>query len=138
MIVIYGCGQMGTHLALRLERQGHEVTVIDPDRLNLENLGQEFKGELIMGLGIDKDVLKKARITESEAFIAVSRDINTNIMCSLVAKRLFKVPRVIARIEDPQLVELFRKFQIETISPTTDAANRIEELILETIVAKEA
>ncbi len=138
MIVIYGCGQMGTHLAMRLEKQGHEVTVIDPDRLNLENLGQEFKGELIMGLGIDKDVLKKARITESEAFIAVSRDINTNIMCALVAKRLFKVPRVIARIEEPQLVELFRKFQIETISPTADAAHRIEGMILDNVAKKEA
>jgi trk system potassium uptake protein TrkA len=138
MIVIYGCGQMGTHLALTLENQGHEITVIDPDRLNLENLGQEFKGELIMGLGIDKDVLKKARITEAEAFIAVSRDINTNIMCSLVAKRLFKVPRVIARIEEAQLVELFRKFQIETISPTAEATVRIEKMITGANGKKEA
>lgn len=130
MIVIYGCGQMGTHLALKLEKQGHEVMVIDPDRHNLENLGQEFKGDLIMGLGIDKDVLKKARITDAEAFIAVSRDINTNIMCALVAKRLFKVKRVIARIEDPTLVELFSRFQIETISPTTDAAVRIENIVV--------
>lgn len=133
MIVIYGCGQMGSHLALRFEKQGQEVTVIDPDRHNLENLGQNFKGELIMGLGIDKDVLKKARIQDAEAFVAVARDINTNIMCALVAKRLFKVPRVVARIEDPTLVEIFRKFQIETISPTAEAAVSVENMILRKI-----
>ncbi|MBI6546234.1 MAG: TrkA family potassium uptake protein [Cyanobacteria bacterium NC_groundwater_1444_Ag_S-0.65um_54_12] len=130
MIIIYGCGQMGQHLARKLGKQELNVTVIDPERLNLESLGPEFKGEMIMGLGIDKDVLKKAHISEAEVFLAVARDINTNIMCALVAKRLFHVPRVIARIEDPTLVELFCKFQIETISPTTAAAGQIERMIL--------
>jgi trk system potassium uptake protein TrkA len=130
MIVIYGCGQMGIHLARKLEQEGQSVTVIDPDRSNLENLGPEFHGQMVMGLGIDKDVLKKAKIQEASAFIAVARDINTNIMCSLVAKRLFQVPRVIARIEDPILKEIFSKFEIEAISPTAEAAKRIESMVL--------
>lgn len=130
MVVIFGCGQMGSHLALKLEREGQAVAVIDPDRHNLESLGQEFKGQMVMGLGIDRDVLTKARVPEASVFIAVARDVNTNIMAALVAKTQLKVPRVIARIEDPQLVDLYRRYGIETVSPTADAAHRIEDMIL--------
>ena len=130
MIVIFGCGQMGSHLALKLEKEGQEVTVIDPDRHNLENLGQEFKGQMIMGLGIDRDILTKARVNQASVFIAVARDVNTNIMAALVAKTQLHVPRVIARIEDPWLVDLYQRHGIETISPTAEAADKIEDMIL--------
>ncbi|MBU6427541.1 MAG: NAD-binding protein [Cyanobacteria bacterium REEB65] len=130
MIVIFGCGQMGTHLARKLDGEGQEVTVIDPDRHNLEGLGEEFKGQMVMGLGIDRDVLTKARVHEASVFIAVARDVNTNIMAALVAKTQLNVPRVVARIEDPKLVDLYRRYGIETISPTADAAAKIEDMVL--------
>ncbi len=130
MIVIFGVGQMGSHLALQLEGEGQEVAVIDPDRHNLENLGQEFKGLMVMGLGIDRDVLTRARVREASCFVAVARDPNTNIMSALVAKTQLKVPRVIARIEDPVLVDLYQRFGIEPISPTADAAREIGDMIL--------
>lgn len=130
MIVVYGCGQMGTQLALQLQDEGQEVTVVDPDRTNLENLAKEFQGRIVVGLGIDKDVLRRADIERAEAFVAVSRDINTNVMASQVAKLIFHVPRVVARVENLDLVKLYGNFGIEIISPTAQAAKTVKNMLV--------
>jgi trk system potassium uptake protein TrkA len=129
MIVLFGCGQMGTQLAIDLEARGEQVIMIDPDRFKLEELSKSFKGQLVMGLGIDREVLKRGCIEKTKVFIAVSRDINTNIMAAQVAKNIFKVPRVIARIENAELVDLYISMGIEAVSPTAQAAKHIETLI---------
>lgn len=131
MIIVFGCGQMGSQLAKDLEAQGETVTVIDPDRGPLEELAKHFTGRLVMGLGIDTEVLRRASIEQAKCFIAVSRDINTNIMAAQVAKLIFKVPRVVARVENEDLVKLYRGMGIEAVSPTAQAAKHIEDLIRE-------
>ena len=131
MIIVFGCGQMGSRLCKDLDEQGETVTVIDPERAPLEDLAKHFSGRLVMGLGIDTEVLKRANIEQADSFIAVSRDINTNIMASLVAKLIFKVPRVVTRIEDEELVKLYSSMGLEALSPTSQAAQHIEDLIRE-------
>jgi trk system potassium uptake protein TrkA len=130
MVVIFGCGQMGKQLALNLDRQNREVTVIDPDLNSLNDLSSHhFRGLSVVGLGIDREVLNRAHVNEAEVFLAVSRDINTNIMSAQVAKLFFQVPRVIARIEDPEQIRFYQSLGIETISPTMQAVKHIENLI---------
>lgn len=135
MIVIYGCGQMGTQLALQLQDADVEVTVVDPDRGNLEVLSKDFHGRIVVGLGIDKDVLRRADIERAEAFAAVSRDINTNVMAAQVAKLIFNVPRVVARVENPDMIALYSRFGIEIISPTVQAAKSVKEMLLAKVMA---
>lgn len=129
MVVVFGIGQMGRQLAIDLAARGEVVTAIDPERAPLEDLSKTFNGRLVMGLGIDCEVLRRGDIEKADCFIAASRDINTNIMAALVAKRIFNVPRVIARIESPELVELYRSLGIDAVSPTAHAAKFIENLV---------
>lgn len=130
MVVIFGCGQMGKQLALNLDRQNQEVTVIDPDVSALNDLAaHHFRGMSVVGLGIDRDVLKRAKVDEADVFLAVSRDINTNIMSAQVAKLFCKVPRVVARIEDREQIQFYQSLGIETVSPTMQAVKHIENLI---------
>lgn len=129
MIVIFGCGQMGRQLALNLDRDGKEITVIDPDINALTDLSAHFKGRVVVGLGLDKDVLKRANVEQAEAFLAVSRDINSNIMAAQVCKTFFKGPRVVARIENEEQIAFYKALGIETVSPTMQAVEYIGKLV---------
>ena len=58
--LIVGCGRVGSTLAKLLDADGHEVIVVDEDPNAFKRLGQKFKGHVVVGTGIDYDVLKHA------------------------------------------------------------------------------
>lgn len=129
MIVVYGCGQMGSQLAQELAAQGDAVTMIDPDRAALEALSKHFGGRLVQGAGTDEEVLRSAGIQEAECFIAVSSDLNSNIMAAQIAKHLFDVRRVIVRVESPELASMYRSMGLEVVSPTLEAAKHVGAMV---------
>lgn len=128
-IVILGCGRVGAHLARMLVAEGHQVTVIDKNSAAFARLGPDFPGNLVVGTGIDEDVLSQAGIEQAEAFIAVTNGDNTNVMAAQVARDIFGVPRAICRIYDPLREQIYRTLGLETICPTLWGANRIKEIL---------
>src|SRR6478752_1541005 len=100
-VVILGCGRVGSRLATLMESDGHEVGIIDSDPSAFDRLPGDFRGQTVLGTGIDVDVLKAAGIKEADAFAAVTNFDNTNIMASEIAKEIFGVKKVLARIYDP-------------------------------------
>lgn len=126
MILIIGCGRLGASLALRFAKAGESVTVLDHESRNFDALPRDFAGTTIEGMEIDDDVLKRAGIAGARAVIACSKDQNTNMMAADVAKRVFNVPRVIVRIDEPALAALYRAEGYEVVTPIEDAAERVE------------
>ena len=118
-IVILGSGRVGARLALLMDAEGHQVSVIDADPVSLSRLPEDFGGQSIVGTGIDVDVLKSAGIESADAFAAVTNFDNTNIMACEVAKEIFGVKKVLARIYDPGRESLYHELGLETICPTT-------------------
>ena len=57
-IIIVGCGKFGTRLANYLNNQNHDVTVIDNRLEAFNNLGTNFTGRTLLGMGYDKDIYK--------------------------------------------------------------------------------
>lgn len=128
-IVILGCGRVGSRLANVLNLEGHEVAVIDKDPKAFKKLGKAFKGKTIEGIGFDVDVLREAGIEKADAFIAVTSGDNSNVVGSLVAKDQFRVPKVIARIYDPQRARIYESMGIHAVSSVAWAANKIKSMI---------
>lgn len=128
-VIILGCGRTGAYLARLLVAAGHHVTVIDRSRPAFGRLGPDFGGSVVIGLGIDEDVLRRAGIDQTQAFIAVTDEDNTNAMAAQVARDIFGVPQVICRIYDPLRVDIYRKLGLEVICPTLWGATRIKELL---------
>lgn len=128
--VVLGCGRVGSTLALMLDMEGHEVTVIDKDQDAFRRLGENFGGRTVVGWGIDEEVLKRSGIEGADAFFAVTNGDNTNIMASQIAKVRFKVPRVLARIYDPLRAEVYRELGIETICMTVLGAGMFFDRLL--------
>lgn len=117
-ILIAGCGKVGASLAVELSRQGHDVSIVDAREDMLENLPAGFNGFTTTGLPIDQDVLKRAGIENCDVFAAVTQDDNVNIMASELAKDIFKVPQVFARIYDPKRDDVFSSLGLHTVCPT--------------------
>jgi trk system potassium uptake protein TrkA len=128
-IVILGCGRTGACLAGRLVAQGHEVTVVDKNSMALGRLGSDFPGQLVVGTGVDEDVLCKAGIEQADACVAVMDEDNTNITAAQVVKEIFGVRRVICRIYDPSRELIYRELGLETICPTIWAVDKIQERV---------
>jgi trk system potassium uptake protein TrkA len=118
-VVILGCGRVGSTLALMLSSEGHDVSIIDMDTSAFRRLGENFSGRAINGIGINADVLREAGIENADAFLTVTNGDNTNIMAAQIAKTLFQVPRVMARIYDPLRAEIYREVGVETLCITT-------------------
>lgn len=117
-IVIMGCGRVGSQLAIRLESEGHRVSVVDRSASSFQRLPDDFKGLMVVGTGIDEDVLRRAGIEDADAFIAVTEGDNRNIMAAQVAREIFNVPECIVRIYDPHRDDIYREIGLNTICPT--------------------
>lgn len=130
-IIIAGCGRMGSTLARELANEGHDIAVIDSSAERLETLGSGFNGNRIVGIEYDSDILCMAGIEYSNVFLAMTPDDNINIAGAQIARDIYKVPRVIARISDPQKEFIYKKLNLETICPTQSSAYIVRSRIFD-------
>ncbi len=129
-VIVMGCGRVGEQVSRLMAAEGHEVVVIDRDPNTLARLGADFKGRKVRGVGFDRNVMIEAGIEQADAFAATSTSDNANIVAARIARQIFRVPRVVARLYDPRRAEIYRRLGLLTISSTTWGAERIRELLL--------
>ena len=110
--------------------RGHSVTVVDKDPLAFEKLGDKFKGQTIVGIGFDREVLLKAGIERADGVAAVTASDEANVVASRIARDIFHVPRVVARLYDVRQAEIYKRLGLQTIAPTGWGINRIADLLL--------
>src|SRR5579872_2520522 len=125
--IIVGCGRVGSTLAKFLVAEGHNVTVVDDNPAAFKRLGNRFTGQVELGTGIDAEVLRRAGAENADGFISVTNGDNRNVMAALIAQRMFKIKKIVARIYDPPRGELYRELGIETVCPTTVGAQIIRD-----------
>ena len=128
-VIIMGCGRVGSQVSLLLARQGHEVIVIDHDANALSKLGTDFKGRVVRGIGFDRNILIEAGVETTEGFVAASSSDNANIVAARIARNIFRVTRVVARLYDPVRAEIYQRLGLTTISSTAWGAERIVEVV---------
>lgn len=129
-VVIVGCGRVGARMATVLDQQGHDVSIIDLQTSAFRRLHPDFRGRAISGTGIDEDVLRAAGISDADAFIAVTNGDNRNLMAAQVAKVMFGIERVAARVYDPDRAETYRAMGIETICSTIVMSDLIVNTVM--------
>jgi len=130
-IIIAGCGRVGSELARLLSNEGHDVIIIDKNKSSFDRLRGTFNGVTLMGNGFDAELLKQAGIEKADAFCAVTNGDNTNLISAQVAKKIFNVPKVIARVYDPQRAHIYTALGMDVISGTILFAAMIRDKIIE-------
>lgn len=122
-IVVVGCGRLGSLLASHLSGKGDSVVVIDRHESTFKDLSGEFSGFQIEGDATELAVLESAKVRQADCLLAVTNKDNINIMVAQIAKTIFNVPTVLARVFDPKREQLYGEFGIETISPNQLSAD---------------
>jgi trk system potassium uptake protein TrkA len=83
----------------------------------------------VAGVGFDRDVLLRAGVERADGLAAVTASDEVNVVAARLARQVFHVPRVVARLYDPRKAEIYRRLGILTISTTTWGIQRIAELL---------
>lgn len=118
-VLIIGCGRLGSRLASVLDLQGHDIVVIENDPEHLDLLDDSFEGMIVQGNPIDLDVMKSAGIEGCDYVLCLSQSDNQNLMASQIARKIFHVQYIIARVLDPVKASAYEALGIDTICPTT-------------------
>jgi trk system potassium uptake protein TrkA len=132
-----GCGRVGSQIASEMDRAGHDVVIVDRDPGQFSRaasrgvLTKDFKGDQVVGNGTDAEVLRRAGVERADGFVAVTEGDNRNIMAAQIAKHVFKVPHVVARIYDPERADAYSKLGLNTICPTIEGAKQIQKMLME-------
>lgn len=128
-IVISGGGKIGSYLASVLLKSGNEVAIIEQKLTTADRLSVELQGRymVIHGDGCDSRYQEDAGIRRADVFVATTGQDDNNLVSCEIAHSVFNVPRVIARVNNPKNLRIFRKVGIECVSSTTLIANLIEE-----------
>lgn len=132
-VIIVGCGRVGSRLANMLSDNGNNVCCIDKNPDAFVNLGRNFNGSVIQGVGFDEEVLAQAGIEECDVLAAVTQYDPANLMCAEVASRLYGVPHVIARLYNPDHERSYMQLGIDYVCGTTLVA---EEMFSKAVVGR--
>jgi trk system potassium uptake protein TrkA len=127
--LIIGCGRVGSSIALQLQREGWDVTVVDENEDALARLGEHWPGAFLVGQGIDVDVLREAGIEDADAVVAATDGDNTNILIGQVAQKRFDIGCVVIRILDPARADFYTARGLRVVCPTKTAIDTLMEAV---------
>jgi trk system potassium uptake protein len=129
-VLIAGGGRTGARLTSLLLNENYKVRLVENRRNLLARLHQELPTEVIYeGNPIDPSVLEAVGIREAHVVAAVTSDDSMNLSISFLAKKMFDVPRTIARVNNPNNAWLFDgKFHVDVSLNQADVlAHLIQE-----------
>ncbi len=132
-IVIVGDGKVGSALAVQLSREGHDVIVIDNNKMVLEETQQSWDVSIVHGNGATLKIQKMANVDNSDLLIAATSADETNILCCILARKL-GCKHTIARVRNPdyyhQLFLLKEELGVSlVINPEYSTAHEIFRLL---------
>ncbi|MFD8234795.1 potassium channel family protein [Streptomyces sp. NPDC059696] len=128
-VLIAGAGRLGTQVAQVLAASGNAVTLVDADETRLDALRGRFDARLVAGDGSEATVLDRAGAAHADLVVAATGRDEDNLVISLLAKRRFTAPRVVARVNDDENTWLFdRRWGVDSAVPAaTPIVSLIEE-----------
>ena len=114
---IIGCGRLGASIANADSLSGKNVLVVDKDSRSFELLSDLFSGYTFLGDVTDLSLLEEAYITSAKEIIIATGDDNVNLFLAYVARKLYNVPKIYVRLDDPSLEILISDLDVKAIYP---------------------
>ena len=114
---IVGCGRLGSSLANKCSSEGKNIIVMDRDPDSFDRLSDTFGGYTIVGDVTDLQFLEDSHISSAKEIIITTGDDNTNIFLAHVSKKIFNIPDIYVRLDDPENEVLLKGMSIKAIFP---------------------
>ncbi len=126
-IVVIGGGKVGYYLTKTLIEHGHRPTLIEISKSTCSFLANDLDVPIICGDGTSIDILERSNVASCDALISVTgKDENNLISCQL-AKKLFNVPKTVAKVNNPKNAAIMRQLGIDIAISSTDNIARLLE-----------
>jgi trk system potassium uptake protein TrkA len=126
-VIVVGGGKVGYFLARELIAAGHEVALMERDRVRAAQITEEIGSIVIAQDGCEGKYLGQAGANRADIVTAVTGDDEDNLVICQMAKHHFDVPRTIARVNNPKNEGLFKHLGVdEIVSPTRMILGSIE------------
>ncbi|MFO7882461.1 MAG: NAD-binding protein [Kosmotogaceae bacterium] len=127
-IVLIAGTNLAYHLARRLQDKGHQITIVDKDEEFCEVLAKRLrKATIINGDGSKRHVLEQLELAFDDLFVALTPNDQDNLIACMLAKKVFKLNRPIALVNDPDNIEVFRKIGVASVVSPTEILSRVVE-----------
>ena len=108
-VAVAGAGNVGTSIARDLRTYGHDVLLIEKDSDVADQLRPELDVHLVAADACEVSSLVAAGMADVDVVVAATGDDEDNLVISLLSKQEFAVPRVVARVNNPNNQWLFNE-----------------------------
>jgi trk system potassium uptake protein TrkA len=130
--VVMGCGRVGSDLALRLFKNGHQVVVVDQTKESFNRLDPDFRGRTTEGDLLSLNTLERAGIDKADGVaVATNSDTLNAVIGHAVRSHFPQVKQVVVRNYDPAMREMLEAFGLQLVSSTAWGAERLQELLID-------
>jgi trk system potassium uptake protein TrkA len=136
-VLIIGSGRVGSSIAKRMMREGHDVSVLDRNPEShalldqgLERTWEDAGGRFTVGAALEVDALVEAGIERADVLVCSTHGDNTNIVVAQIGQKRFQVPKVVVRVQDPARAEWYRQQGLQTVSPTKVAIEMLTDAVI--------
>jgi trk system potassium uptake protein len=127
-VLVVGGGKVGYYLTKELIENGHEVVLMEKDRVRADQIADEIGSVVVAHDGCEGKYLAEAGANRADIVAAVTGDDEDNLVICQMAKHHFDVVRSIARVNNPKNESLFKHLGVdEIISPTRMVLGSIEQ-----------
>ncbi|HXG93626.1 MAG TPA: NAD-binding protein [Blastocatellia bacterium] len=135
-ILIAGGGKVGVNLARELYESGHEVAVIESDPARAMALSNKLDCPVFIGDSSTHAVLEQAGAERARVFVAATGSDQDNLIACQVAKKVFGVPKTIARASNPKNEEVMALLGVDSTVSSTAIIQQVIERELPTVRIK--
>jgi trk system potassium uptake protein TrkA len=131
--IVAGGGKVGANVARSLRKMGHELTLIEQRPYRYNQLEAEFEHQALLGDATELHVLERAGIDRpADIVLAVTGDDEDNLIICQLATEGFRVPKAVARVNDPRNQEHFDLLGItQTVCATANVLGLVEHEVPE-------
>jgi trk system potassium uptake protein TrkA len=136
VVLIVGCGRVGSAIAKRRIKEGHEVSglveseeahaLLDHD---LDQTWEDSGGRFTVGTALEVEALDAAGIQQADVVVCSTDGDNTNIVVAQIARKRFQVPKVVVRVLDPYRADWYSQQGLHTVCPTQVAIEMLTEAV---------
>ena len=126
--LIIGSGRLGSSIANKYSAEGKNVMIVDNEKLSFDRLTESFSGYTLTGDATDTTILEKAYIERAKEIIIATGDDNTNLLVAHIARKIYDVPEIYVRLNDPESDSLLKGLKIHAIFPFELSVSEFEHM----------
>ena len=125
LTLVIGCGRLGASIADYVCSAGSSVAILDQNKTSFDRLSSNYSGHKVVGNASDAQALEDAGIEDSREVIIATGNDNVNLYVAYLAAKIYEVPYVYVRFDDPDQGLLIQGLSVKAIYPFQLSLDRL-------------